>query len=80
MKSFILGISLTFLLASVYSQDFEVTLWPEGSLNSISTGENEIRDYGDVLLIRNVQNPGIAVYLPAKRQSTGQAVLICPGG
>lgn len=79
MKIFILVISLILMMARGYSQDFEVTLWPEGSLSTLPMG-SETREYGDIVSVRNVRNPGIAVYLPAKRQSTGQAVLICPGG
>jgi len=30
--------------------------------------------------MRNVQDPAIALYLPARRQASGQAVVINPGG
>lgn len=34
----------------------------------------------EITIFRNVQIPEIAVYLPTKRFSTGQCVVICPGG
>ncbi|HLW19027.1 MAG TPA: alpha/beta hydrolase [Cyclobacteriaceae bacterium] len=34
----------------------------------------------DIALVRNVQEPNIQVFLPSKRNATGQAVVICPGG
>ncbi|MEX0884624.1 MAG: alpha/beta hydrolase [Cyclobacteriaceae bacterium] len=34
----------------------------------------------EILRISKVQNPQIEVYLPSKRNATGKAVVICPGG
>jgi len=34
----------------------------------------------NMTMIRKVQTPDIAVYLPSKRNATGQAVVVCPGG
>jgi acetyl esterase/lipase len=34
----------------------------------------------DIIAIRNVVEPMVEVYLPARRNATGHAVLICPGG
>jgi acetyl esterase/lipase len=34
----------------------------------------------NIIRISKVQDPSIEVYLPAKRNATGQAVVICPGG
>jgi acetyl esterase/lipase len=75
----LLGLMLSLLTRGV-SQNFEVTLWPNGVLDPQALEAKEIRTHGDILVISNVQDPGIAVYLPAKRQATGEAVLICPGG
>jgi acetyl esterase/lipase len=80
MRSLLLISGLLTFFASGSGQDFEVTLWPDGVINSGDSDEQERREYSDIMLISNVQNPGIAVYLPAQRQATGQAVLICPGG
>jgi acetyl esterase/lipase len=48
--------------------------------NYKETGSAEKWDTSDIISVTNVQQPGIAVYLPAKRHATGQAVVICPGG
>lgn len=62
-------------------QSFSLHLWPKGQIpNYKPSGEYEIRDNSDIVRIRDVQEPLIEVYLPAKRNSTGQAVVICPGG
>ncbi len=37
-------------------------------------------DSTDIVRVSLVQTPEIAVYLPAKKAATGQAVIICPGG
>lgn len=34
----------------------------------------------DITTVRNVQDPQIQVFLPSKRNATGKAVVICPGG
>lgn len=67
-------------IPSAFCQDIELPLWPDGVPNSIATDEHEIREKGEILLVRNVQEPSISVYLPAKRHATGQAVVVCPGG
>jgi acetyl esterase/lipase len=79
MKSFVTGICLIITYSFASGQDFEVNLWPDKVADEKSD-EKEVYDYGDILMIRNVIVPSIAVYLPAKRHATGQAVLICPGG
>jgi acetyl esterase/lipase len=63
-----------------YGQDYILPLYPGEIPNSINTGQKEKIEKKDIVLISNVQNPDIAVYLPSKRFATGQAVIICPGG
>jgi len=63
-----------------FSQDFVLPLYSDKIPNSINTGQKEKIEKSDIILISNVQNPDIAVYLPSKRFATGQAVVICPGG
>lgn len=73
----------TFLLFSnlIMAQNFTLPLYPTGKIpNYQKTDEKEKRDSGDFLWITAVQTPDIAVYLPVKRNATGQAVVICPGG
>jgi acetyl esterase/lipase len=77
MKRLISGICLAMLTTLLMSQDFEVNLWPDKVPDA---DNNETSEYTDIMRIRNVQVPSVAVYLPAKRHATGQAVIICPGG
>ena len=61
-------------------QDYVLPLYNGEIPNSKFTGEKEKIEYKDIVLISNVQDPNIAVFLPSKRFATGQAVVICPGG
>jgi len=64
-----------------YAQDATVPLWPAGKVpNYQKTDEVEKSESTDIVRISKVQSPEIAVFLPAKKNSTGQAIIICPGG
>lgn len=73
-------LQLLFIYVCGSSQNITLPLWPEEIPNYKGTGSQEKWDTSDIISVTNVQNPNIAVYLPAKRQATGQAVIICPGG
>lgn len=79
LKTILLGafVSCNFLVSG---QDFTLPLYKGEIPNSIATGHQEKVEKADITIIRDVQNPDIAVYLPSKRFATGQAVVICPGG
>lgn len=62
------------------AQNFRLPLYDGTIPNSINTGETEKITMEEIMAIRNVQVPDIAVYLPTKKLATGQAVIICPGG
>jgi acetyl esterase/lipase len=79
-KSGLFMLLMLFLSLYCFSQDLNIPLWPDGIPNYKETGSLERWDTSDIIAVTNVQKPDIAVYLPAKRQSTGQAVVICPGG
>jgi acetyl esterase/lipase len=79
-KSGLFMLLMLFLSLYCFSQDLNIPLWPDGIPNYKETGSLERWDTSDIIAVTNVQKPYIAVYLPAKRQSTGQAVVICPGG
>ena len=65
----------------VMSQETTFPLWPSGKVpNYQKTDEIEKRDTSETIHISKVQFPDITVYMPAKRNATGQAVIICPGG
>jgi len=74
--------AVLFLGASVITaQDFRIPLWNDYIPNYQDVGEKEIsNDDADIEHYRIVTNPDISVYLPAKKNSSGQAVLIIPGG
>jgi acetyl esterase/lipase len=81
MKIFIaLLISLS-MISMIQAQDITMPLWPAGKVpNYQKTDEVEKTESTDIIRISKVQNPGIAVFLPARKNATGQAVIICPGG
>ncbi len=72
--------SMWLLPVSGFSQDKpqQIPLWPNGA-----PGFEDRRDEPEQAKdwwIRNIHNPSITVFLPAKEMSTGAAVVICPGG
>ncbi len=78
--SLTLFLLLFILISKGMSQTLVMPLWKGAVPNSKETDETEIREEGDLLWIKNVQQPAIEVYLPTKQSATGQAVVICPGG
>lgn len=73
-------ISFSFYQMS-YAQELKLPLWPAGKVpNYQKTDEVEKSESTDIVRISKVQSPDIAVFLPAKKNATGQAVIICPGG
>ena len=63
------------------AQDTIMPLWPKDKIpNRVETDEKEEHVREDILRISKVQEPAIEVYLPAKKNATGQAMLIFPGG
>lgn len=74
-------ITVLFMLDIVHAQEHVLPLWPENEIpNFIDTGEAEINDTTDILRIKNIQTPDISVYLPSRRNATGKAVIVIPGG
>ncbi len=63
----------------LFSQNNIIELW-DVIPNHIKTNEKEIVSKTDIIRIKNVINPTIEVFLPAKQNATGKGVLICPGG
>ena len=64
------------------AQDTIIPLWPKDNIpNHIESDEKEVIVHGDDLdRISKVQKPTIEVYLPAKSNANGKAMLIFPGG
>ena len=55
-----------------------IYLWPEGA-PGFENRKNEPEQSKD-WWVKNIHNPSITAYFPAKGKSNGAAVLICPGG
>jgi acetyl esterase/lipase len=69
-----------FVPLTVQSQDTGrvIPLWPRGApgYENRRNEPEEAKDYW----VKNIHNPSVAVYLPAKEKATGAAVIIFPGG
>jgi acetyl esterase/lipase len=79
----LLSFLFTILIAqsmTIFAQDYVLPLYNGPVPNSKNTGSSEKIEKSDITIIRDVQVPDIAVYLPTKKFATGQAVVICPGG
>lgn len=67
--------------ATIMAQDTIVALWPKDRIpNRIPSSEKEEHHQNGIFRISKVQEPTIEVYLPAKSNANGKAVLIFPGG
>ena len=80
MKKLLICLLLTSVLAPLVAQNQILPLWQGDPPNYRETGEVTIWDTADIVRVRNVQKPDIAVFLPSKKNATGEAVVICPGG
>jgi len=80
MKKLLILLFMTSLMLPVLAQNQVIPLWKSDPPNYRETGEVTIWDTSDIVMVRNVQKPDIAVFLPSKRNATGEAVVICPGG
>jgi acetyl esterase/lipase len=81
IKKHLLLTSVIALSVVASAQELTLPLWPAGKIpNAQKTSETERRDSSNIISISRVQNPEIAIFFPAKRNATGQAVVICPGG
>ena len=77
-----LVIILVFCLAALelFSQNFILPLWEGDPPNYRASGETMRSDTTNIVRLSLVQHPDIAVFLPSRRNATGEAVVICPGG
>ena len=81
MNKFALALTLSISSLILNAQQYRLPLWPQGKVpNFQKTAEVEKWDSTDIVRVSLVQDPDILVFLPAKKNSTGQAVVICPGG
>ncbi|WP_420320015.1 alpha/beta hydrolase [Flagellimonas sp.] len=81
MKKYAISILMMLIGGSpAFGQENSIPLWPDGIPNQKSTNGKETQTTNDILWIENVQIPTLEIFLPAKRNATGKAVVICPGG
>ena len=73
-------LTCTIMPLLMVAQEFKIPIYTGIIPNSINTGDVEKIEKKEITVITHVQVPDIAVYLPSKRNATGQAVVICPGG
>lgn len=77
----IISILTVLITMTITAQDTIIPLWPKDQIpNRVASDEKEIHVKEGILRISKVQEPHIEVYLPAKQNATGQAMLIFPGG
>lgn len=80
MKKILLLLMLI-VVGNTTAQDTIIPLWPKDKIpNQIKSLEKELHEQNEILRISKVQVPTVEVYLPSKRDATGEAVLIFPGG
>ncbi len=81
MKNILLLLFLSSLSYVLLAQDMVLPLFPEG-IPCVSENEMQVKENnnGSQRRISQVQNPELAVYLPAKSVANGTSVVICPGG
>ena len=81
MKVYLILISLFAWSFLVNAQDHTIPLWNDTIPNyKANNGKEEFYTAMNLELLKNIQTPNITVYLPAKGNATGEAVIICPGG
>ena len=75
-----LSFGILFIMLNSFAQIEIIPLWDGKIPNSQTSNEKEIVESTDVVRISLVQKSTLDVYLPSKRNATGKAVIICPGG
>lgn len=81
MKKILFVLLNVVIMNSVEAQDLQIPLYEKGKVpNHRHTDEKEKWDSADIVRISLVQEPELYVYLPAKSNANGKAVMICPGG
>ncbi len=76
----LLIIAFALMFSSLYSQDFILPLWQKDIPNQNNIKVTETMETTEIVMITKVDKPDIAVYLPSKKNATGKAVIVIPGG
>ncbi len=66
------------LWVNAQEKPLQIPLWPNGApgFENRKDEPEQAQDWW----VRNVHNPSVTVFLPAKEKATRVAVIICPGG
>ena len=80
MKKLLTSLLITAFGLTLFAQNQILPLWEGDPPNYRETGEVTIMDTSDIVVVRMVQKPDLAIYLPSERNATGEAVVVCPGG
>jgi acetyl esterase/lipase len=73
-------IALIIMSTNFFSQNFKLPLWENHIPNQNNIKVEELIDTSDLIRIKEVDKPIIEVYLPSKKNISGEAVVIFPGG
>ncbi|MCK5907364.1 MAG: alpha/beta hydrolase [Flavobacteriales bacterium] len=79
MSKYFFSILLLISVSTCFGQE-TIPLWTGKIPNHQDSDEVEKQEKGDVYWIEKVQKPTLEIYLPSKKNATGKAVVICPGG
>jgi acetyl esterase/lipase len=79
-RSILIFVTLFAGFISTHAQNQILPLWEGDPPNYRESGEVTLFDTSDIVRISKVQKPDLAVFLPSKKNATGEAVVICPGG
>jgi endo-1,4-beta-xylanase len=75
-------VAVMLLAAGALAQTETILLWPEGAPGPEGKSGDEVTrltEQGEHV-VSNLHRPAVLVYLPAKNQATGAAVVVLPGG
>ncbi|MEE9429565.1 MAG: alpha/beta hydrolase [Melioribacteraceae bacterium] len=81
-KCFLLVVTMFLTSNNSFAQNYTLPLWDDDKIPNYKPTEEVEEVYNDngMEVVRLVQKPNIKVYLPAKKNANGKAVVICPGG
>jgi acetyl esterase/lipase len=81
MKTTFVVLLIAVMSMNLSAQQYVIPLWKGQIPNSQKSDDVEVyRENTGLMGYALVQNPDIKVFLPTKRNTTGQALIICPGG
>lgn len=80
MKQFLLCALIAGLSHAAFPQNMILPLWEGQPPNFRENNQQTFYDTTDIVRVSDVRYPDLAVFLPSKKNATGEAVVICPGG